>query len=466
MNKTAVKLTLGFLMILGGALLGLGLIFNYSQPFDSKYLLAALLSVFALSSILVLVLVQGFTCPLDEIVDVARQLARGSWQARVKYPPRDELGEIASSLNNLSLKIRETVNELAENKGSLEAVLRTMESGVLLVDSDGQVVLVNRAAEKILGILQQDVQGKSQVEALQNFSLSTLISIVLSEWQPQREEISLFYPEERVLEVTAAPVWGEDGKEYGVVVVLYDLTEIRRLERVRAEFVANVSHELKTPVTSIKGFAETLLDGALYNHRSAEEFVNIINEEADRLSSLVGDLLDLSRIESREVKPRFVSLELTTAMKEIIDKLRPQFRKKGLNIEAVLPKETVIVQADTELIQQVLENLLDNSLKYTPEGGKVTVRLLPSQDEVAVVIEDTGIGIPAEDLPRLFERFYRVDKARSRKLGGTGLGLAIVKHIINAHGGCVWAESEPGRGSSFYFSLPVDKIGGAGEYGR
>lgn len=425
-----------------------------------------LILIFIVSVVLAFLLVQRITLPLGEFAQVVGQLAQGNWNARVKYRNQDELGEVANSLNIFADKIKETVSALEESKGRLEAILVNMESGVLLVNSSGQVILVNPAAEKTLGVCSKDILGKSQIEAIQNYSLSSLISGVLTEWQTQSAEISLFYPEESILEATAAPVLVEGERMSGVVVVLYDLTKIRQLERMRTEFVANVSHELKTPVTSIKGFAETLLDGALYNYRSAEEFVNIINEEANRLSRLVNDFLELSRIEFREVKPQRTPLDLTSEIKKIIDIIGPRFRKKQLTLKAELPKHPVVVQADSDMIRQVIENLMDNSFKYTPRGGQVTVRLLPGQEEVVVVVEDNGIGIPADDLSRVFERFYRVDKTRSRKLGGTGLGLAIVKHIVNAHGGRVWVESEFGKGSSFYFSLPVDKTGGAGWHGR
>lgn len=470
-----MRLTLGYLLLLGGSLLLLGTIIYVTLPADliellidraGGYLLAAVFLVVVISGILVLVLARGLTRPLSEITETARQLIKGNWNAVVKYPPSDEIGEVACALNCLSRQVRESVDALEESKGRLEALLEHMSSGVMLVDCEGKMVLVNLAAEVILGICEADALGRSQVEVTQNYPLSQLISEVLQNWQPQRREISLFYPRERILDVTAAPVFGEGREMSGVVVVLYDLTATRQLERMRADFMANVSHELKTPVTSIKGFAETLLEGALYNHRAAEEFLHIIDQEADRLARLINDLLELSKIEFRELKPRLVSLELTAEIKEIVDLIRPRFRKKGLELHAELPDEPAFVQADPDLFQQVLVNLLDNSLKYTPNGGQVRVRLLSGPDEVVAVVEDTGVGIPAADLPRIFERFYRVDKARSRKLGGTGLGLAIVKHVVKAHGGRVWAESKQGRGSSFYFSLPVDKTGGVGEDGR
>jgi two-component system phosphate regulon sensor histidine kinase PhoR len=458
----AIRLTLGFLMILGAAVLTLGFVIYFSLPYG----IAVAALVFVISMILAILLVQRVTHPLDEFTRVVQQLAGGNWSVRLNHRDQDELGEVALYLNSFSDKVRGTLAALEESKSRLETIVANMESGVLLVNSDGQVVLFNPAAEEILGVADKNILGKSQVEALHNYSLSSLITEVFAEGEVRCAEIYLFYPQERILEVTAAPVLGERSKKSGVVVVLYDITETRGLERMRAEFMANVSHELKTPVTSIKGFAETLLDGALYNHRSAEEFVNIINDEANRLSRLVNDILELSRIEFQEVKPQLMPLDLTLRIKEIVDVMEPRFLKKGLSLKAIVPSHPVIVSADAHMIHQSVENLLDNSLKYTPEGGQVTITLLSEPEEAVVIVEDDGNGVPEEDLDRVFERFYRVDKTRSRKLGGTGLGLAIVKHIVSAHGGRVWAESELGRGSSFYISLPTgEKIGGSGRHG-
>lgn len=279
----AIRLTLGFLMILGAAVLTLGFVIYFSLPYG----IAVAALVFVISMILAILLVQRVTHPLDEFTRVVQQLAGGNWSVRLNHRDQDELGEVALYLNSFSDKVRGTLAALEESKSRLETIVANMESGVLLVNSDGQVVLFNPAAEEILGVADKNILGKSQVEALHNYSLSSLITEVFAEGEVRCAEISLFYPQERILEVTAAPVLGERSKKSGVVVVLYDITETRGLERMRAEFMANVSHELKTPVTSIKGFAETLLDGALYNHRSAEEFVNIINDEANRLSSQV-----------------------------------------------------------------------------------------------------------------------------------------------------------------------------------
>ena len=271
--------------------------------------------------------------------------------------------------------------------------------------------------------------------------------------KPQSGEITLIFPAERIIQAHAAPVFGERQEPRGVVLVLHDISEIRRLERVRAEFVANVSHELKTPVTAVKGFAETLLEGALYNSKACEEFVGIIGEEAERLNRLINDLLSLSRIESREMKLQLELLELGPEIRQIADKIKPRFQKKELALSVAASGHQVVALADRDRLEQVLLNLLENSLMYTPSGGRVEVGVKESDGLVVVSVSDTGIGIPPDDIPRIFERFYRVDRARSRKLGGTGLGLAIVKHIVETHGGRVWVESEVGKGSTFYFTL-------------
>jgi two-component system phosphate regulon sensor histidine kinase PhoR len=329
-----------------------------------------------------------------------------------------------------------------------------MVSGVVVFELSGRINLVNPSAERILGISKNEAAGRKYVEALKNYPLIQIIDRVLKSGQPQSGEITLIFPAERILEAHAAPVLGERLEPQGVVLVLHDISEIRHLEMVRAEFVANVSHELKTPVTAVKGFAETLLEGALYDPRACEEFVSIIAEEAERLNRLINDLLSLSRIESREIRLQLEPLELGHEIRQIADTIMPRFQKKELALNVLAPGKPVVAQADRDRLEQVLLNLLENSLMYTPSGGRVDVAVWEEVGMVVVSVSDTGIGIPPDDLPRIFERFYRVDRARSRKLGGTGLGLAIVKHIVDAHGGRVWVESELGQGSTFYFTLP------------
>ncbi len=463
MRRISWRLTLGYISYLCGSILVLGgvcayfLWSNRAALAQAWYYLFVLLALILLGGLLLGVrLAFSVRQPLAEIGDAAQRIAEGDWEAEVRHPTGDEIGDLAVALNRISRTIREKVYQLAESKGRLEAVLANMESGVILFDRAGRISLVNPSAERILGIRETEVTGHSHVEVLKNYPLSQIIDEVLMARKPLGGEISLIYPAELILQVHAAPVFGEGPEPRGVVLVLHDISEIRHLERVRAEFVANVSHELKTPVTAVKGFAETLLEGALYNPRACEEFVTIIGEEAERLHRLINDLLSLSRIESKELKLQPKPLDLGPEIKRIVENLKPRFQKKELVLSVVAPSQPVVALVDRDRLEQVLLNLLENSLMYTPSGG-AEVSLQDETDLVVVSVKDTGIGIPREDLPRIFERFYRVDRARSRKLGGTGLGLAIVKHIVEAQGGRVWVESEVGKGSTFSFTLPKQR---------
>ncbi len=460
MRRITQRLTLGYISYMCASLVILGGLLTYFLWSRQDILLQVwqyLLGLFGLillsGTLLGIRLAGGIRRPLAEISAVARRIAAGDWEAEVRHPTGDEIGDLALALNAISSAIREKSRQLTESKGRLEAVLANMESGVALFDRSGRIDLVNPSAERILGISKQDDFGRTYVETLKNYPLIRIIDEVLKSGKPQSGEIALIFPSELILEAHAAPVFGEWQEPRGVVLVLHDISEIRRLERVRAEFVANVSHELKTPVTAVKGFAETLLEGALYNSRACEEFVSIIGEEAERLNRLINDLLSLSRIESRELKLQLEPLELGPEIKQIVDKIKPRFQKKELALGVTDPGHPVVALADRDRLEQVLLNLLENSLMYTPSGGRVEVGVQEEQGVVVVSVRDTGIGIPPDDLPRIFERFYRVDRARSRKLGGTGLGLAIVKHIVEAQGGRVWVESELGKGSTFYFTM-------------
>jgi two-component system phosphate regulon sensor histidine kinase PhoR len=461
MRRISWRFTLGYvfymcasLVILGGALLYF-LRGNHDLLIQAWQCLLWLFGLILLGGILLSTrLAAGLGVPLAEIGAVARRIAAGDWDAEVRHPTNDDVGDVAQAINEISRTIREKVHTLAESSGRLEAVLANMVSGVVVFELSGRINLVNPSAERILGISKNEAAGRKYVEALKNYPLIQIIDRVLKSGQPQSGEITLIFPAERILEAHAAPVLGERLEPQGVVLVLHDISEIRHLEMVRAEFVANVSHELKTPVTAVKGFAETLLEGALYDPRACEEFVSIIAEEAERLNRLINDLLSLSRIESREIRLQLEPLELGHEIRQIADTIMPRFQKKELALNVLAPGKPVVAQADRDRLEQVLLNLLENSLMYTPSGGRVDVAVWEEVGMVVVSVSDTGIGIPPDDLPRIFERFYRVDRARSRKLGGTGLGLAIVKHIVDAHGGRVWVESELGQGSTFYFTLP------------
>ncbi|GAB6932909.1 two-component system histidine kinase PnpS [Calditerricola satsumensis] len=356
------------------------------------------------------------------------------------------------------------IANLEENAARLSGVLEQMASGVLVVDADGRVVLVNRAFEQLNGVSRDRVIGRSYKEAVRSMDLARLVERVFRRREPAHDELRWTFPRERILDVHAVPFRrGTTGALVGVVAVLHDITEIRRLEQVRREFVANVSHELKTPVTSLKGFAETLLDGAMYDEKTCRAFLEIIYEESERLSRLIQDLLQLSQIENRQITLRKGLLSARDEVADVVRLVAHTAEAKRQTVENRVP-EGLRVYADRDRLRQILLNLLNNAIAYTPPGGRITLTGGEDADSTWLTVRDTGPGIPREHLDRIFERFYRVDKDRSRRSGGTGLGLAIVKHLVDAHGGRIEVKSKPGKGSAFTVHLPKPE-GTEGETG-
>ncbi len=361
---------------------------------------------------------------------------------------KKKISELDSELEIFKQRI-----DLLENENNrIHAILNSMVEGVIAVDKDTRVLWFNPTAENIFNISQKNAQGKIFLEVFPNNDIADVIALVLKGKEPVSKELALIWPVQKVFQVNASPIF-ESKVTSGCLLVIHDITEIRRLETMRRDFVANVSHELKTPLTSIKGFVETLLEGALEDKENSVNFLKIINTHADRLNTLINDLLDLSHIESQEIvlkKEKFVIAKLVD---EIMPGFKSQAKKKAVEIKTELPQSLEIV-ADKSKIEQVFTNLINNAIKYNKENGFVRIYSETFADKIKIVVEDSGSGIPAKDIPRIFERFYRVDKARSRQLGGTGLGLSIVKHIIELHGGNVGVESTEGLGSKFWFIVP------------
>lgn len=366
----------------------------------------------------------------------------------------DEVGQLAQALENMARCFYRVAVDLSEEKEKLETVLNTMNSGIILLDREGRVDLYNCAASEILSAEVTLREGRSYTVATRNYELTCLIDAVMSSGENKSQELVLFGPPEKIVQAVVVPVRGEEEQPVGVLVVLHDITELRRLEKVRTEFVANVSHELRTPVAAIHGFAETLREGAVEDPETAREFVEIIYQESARLGRLIKDLLELARIEARGGAVNPVPVDVGQAVVEALHKVKDHAREAGLSLEFALPAEPKLAMGNYDYLQQILLNLLENSISFTPAGGRIGVRIERKDDFLQVAVWDTGIGIPEKDLPRVFERFYRVDKSRSRKLGGTGLGLSIVKHLVESMGGRVWAESCVGEGATFYFTLP------------
>jgi len=351
--------------------------------------------------------------------------------------------------------VREKLGEVSR----LEAVLTSLVDGVIALNREGQIILLNRAAEMIFKQKQEEVLGKYFPEVIDLPEVEALLGDALVSGRGGAIEAKLVPDCRFYFSVRVAPIkerLADNSIDVsGFVVVFHDITDSYMFDQIRTEFVANVSHELRTPLTSIKGFVETLLDGALEDEILCRKFLTIIDNETDRLSRLIDDLLTLSSLEFRERILNLRPVNLVEVVKTIMNVLAPQAADKNLRLELISPANLSNVLADEDLVGQVFINLLDNAIKYTPQGGIITVRIKVEDNMIVTRVTDSGVGIPEESQARLFERFYRVDKARSRELGGTGLGLAIVKHIVDSHGGEVEVQSQVGKGTSFIFSLQM-----------
>ena len=415
--------------------------------------------------------------PIRTMTAVARAMAQGDFSARAFAPSSDELASLARALNEMAAQHKERMDQIIEEKSLLEAVLASATEGIVVTDHRGIVLSINAALREQFQISPAvPVVGRPSIEVVRDPDVVNAIEQTLRSGEKRAREIVLLSPAERRLEAHVAPIRLDEGGIIGAVGIFYDVTEMRRMERMRKDFVANVSHELRTPLTAIKGCAETLADGALDDQRAARRFVETIRSHADRLSALIDDLLSLSRIESGTQEVRPIPHPIPPIIRSAAQAVEASAVQKRLALDLEVPDGLPEVPCDGTLIEQALVNLLDNAIKYTPEGGRVEIKAKVSGEGlrvsgpespltthhslgggqwVEVTVSDTGIGIPAEHLPRVFERFYRVDRARSRALGGTGLGLSIVKHILEAHGGTVRAESAVGKGSTFTIMLRV-----------
>lgn len=411
-------------------------------------LIFALAIAFVLASIIAAQTIR----PINRMIQVSRKFSEGDFSRRIIHHSGDEIGELAINLNQMAQDIENKIREIKTQNQKLAAIFHSMIEGVIVIDKAGYIVSINPTVEKIFGILKKDAEGRIFIEVVRNNDITEVISAILKNGKPVFTEIALIYPVRRTFEVNATPIFDNDAVS-GCLVVIHDITEIRRLETVRRDFVANVSHELKTPLTSIKGFVETLLEGALDDKENNRNFLKIIQDHAERLDSLVNDLLSLSHLESKEITLNKKSFNLRTQLEEVISGFKSQLKKADIDIKNELPLG-ISINADRDKIEQVFTNLIDNAIKFNKEKGSIRIRAQEVNGKIKVLVEDSGIGIPEKDIPRIFERFYRVDKARSRELGGTGLGLSIVKHIIELHNGSVGVESTEGLGSKFWFILP------------
>ena len=392
------------------------------------------------------------TKPIKKLTQMTQSLAAGDINSRVPIDSENELGQLSRNFNLMADRVQEQIDKISEEHRRLETILTDMGEGVLLVNGAFEITYANPIAKSMLSLPDAYV-GKALIEIIRIPELQTLLQAAEQTETVAFAEIRLGNLTEPEAEVTVVPV--ATGAEY--VIVIHDVSKERQLERVRADFVANVSHELRTPLTTIRGYAETLLSEDATRTKAQEKFVVKILNHAARLSRLVSELLELSRLESGDVELKRTLCHLNAFHAPILDVFEPILEESALVLKWEIPESLPEVSLDQQLFMQVLVNLIDNAIKYTPDGGRITVSAEPRTSEaleVIVHIKDTGIGIPMESQPRVFERFYRVDKGRAREMGGTGLGLAITKHIVLCHDGEIWLESSLGEGSVFHVAIP------------
>jgi two-component system, OmpR family, phosphate regulon sensor histidine kinase PhoR len=391
---------------------------------------------------------------LEEIMEAARQLARGDLSARIRVRREDELGELARIINHSADQLQGRLAEIARDRGRTDAILSAMDDGVLAVDHRGTVTLANPSLVRALGLAEP--LGRHYLEIVRQREVGALIEDVLRTGDRREAEVELIHVQ-RVFTITGVPFPGEEGAPHGAVLTLNDTTERHRVERIRRDFVANASHELRTPLTSIRGFVEALEDGAVEEPETAQRFLGKIRTHADRMAALVDDLLELSRLEARARPPEREETLVSEVAEDVVASFAGLATRKDVRLRRV-DRGTARVATDRERLRRILENLVDNAVKYTPEGGEVEVATADGPEgSVRVEVADNGPGIAPEHIERIFERFYRVDKARSRELGGTGLGLSIVRHLAESLGATVSVESAHGRGSRFTVTLPAKR---------
>lgn len=406
---------------------------------------AIVLAIFAL--LFSILSSRTFTKPIKEIANAAEKIKNGEFATRTFTKRKDELGELSNALNEMARELQRLFTNLNLEREELQAILSSMVEGLVVLDKDGKIALSNRNFLDIVGVSDEtQLNNKRYWEVLQNVDIDKLVKSVSQSGEPKTREIQLG---EKVYLGSGSLVSEASGEK--LIVVLHNITEIKRLEKVKTDFVANIAHELKTPLTAIKGFAETLEEEADFEHK---RFLQIIKSNTDRLINIVSDLLLLSNLETQKRNLVIEKVDLEKLITDISQLFVKKLGEKKIVLSCDISPDTHKIKADSFLLEQIFINLIDNAIKYT-EQGEINIKIYPVQKNLKIIVQDTGIGIPKEDIDRIFERFYVVDKSRSRKYGDTGLGLSIVKHIVLAHNGKIDVESEVGEGSKFIITMPL-----------
>lgn len=423
------------------------------------YLSAALITI-VIGLLLAIIISQEITRPIEEMRKQTLRIARGDFSGQVRVMGNDELGQLAGAVNNLSVRVEEAQESSDSERRRLDSVLSHMSDGVLATDRRGNVTIVNNMALQLLGVEHDDeLIGKSIIDVLDIRHDYTVRQLVNSEQKEMILDMSNS-GSNLILNAYFSPIQRESGFVSGLVCVLHDVTSQQKEEQERKEFVSNVSHELRTPLTSVKSYVEALSDGAWQDKEIAPQFLKVVQDETERMIRMINDLLSLSRMDAGTTKLNLEYVNINELFNYILNrfdmiiKKEEEPKKKKYTIERFFTKKDLWVEIDTDKFTQVIDNIMNNAIKYSPDGGVITARLLEMHNHVIMSISDQGLGIPRKDLSHIFDRFFRVDKARSRKQGGTGLGLAISKEVVNMLGGQIWVDSVEGKGSTFYISLP------------
>lgn len=396
----------------------------------------------------------AYTKPIDAATRAAKELARGNFRARTYEDYDSQEGLLGQSINIVARNIEAMTKSYEMQHDRLFTLIENMGSGLLFIDGKGYISIFNKYINEVFKNSQEELQGKLYYEALTYNEITKLVEEIFMTERRVRRQVHLSIDnEQRDFEVYGAPIIGTNAEWKGIVLVFHDISDLKRLEQMRKDFVANVSHELRTPITSIKGFAETLLDGAMNDDAVLQEFLSIILNESHRLQVLIQDLLDLSKMENKGFKLTITRVNVNDLLNNSLLMLRSKSLERDIHLELLIEDESATIDGDSDRLKQVFINVINNSLSYSPKGARVSVQVTNQNEFIQIQVIDTGVGIEEKELSRIFERFYRVDKDRSRNSGGTGLGLAIVKHIIEAHEGSVLIDSKVGEGTTVTIRL-------------
>ncbi|HNU79515.1 MAG TPA: ATP-binding protein [Bacillota bacterium] len=420
----------------------------------NKILTSATILALCITALLGNLLSRTFTGPIKEVTSKAERLAKGDFGQTIAVKSRDEVGQLNEMFNYLTVRLKSTMDEMSREKNKVEAILTNMTDGIIAVNAEGVVIHANPAAYKIFNIREEDLYNRNFDDAAEKLDLGITFNDILNDSDNNYNILSI---NNLIIKISVVQIINEHNKAEGAMLVLQDVTEQEKLDKMRKEFVANVSHELRTPLTTIRSYTETLLDGALDNKEYTLNFLKVINSESERMTRLVKDLLQLSKLDYDKMEWNMKSLSILNILRDCVVKMEMAAKQKNQSLSFEAIGELCEINGDKDRIEQVIINIISNAIKYTPENGSIKVTAKRLKDSVEIRIADSGIGIPKDDLPRLFERFYRVDKARSRSMGGTGLGLSIAKNIVEAHKGSIRIESEYGKGSEVIINFPCEE---------